>query len=341
LTFEDDSRAGRFAGDLIDRRLLFVTGKGGVGKTTIAAALAVHAAEQGRKVLVCESDAKGTLAAAFETDPLRFEPRVVHPRVAAMAMNTEDSLREYLRLSVRVPLVARLGPLARTLDFVADAAPGVKEILTVGKLCYEVREGHYDLVVVDAASTGHVISQLSAPWAINDLVHVGMVRDQTRWMTEILEDPAVTGVVVVTTPEELPVLETLELLDRLGAAVPVHAAAVVVNRVLPELFTRDDEAVFAQLRQPKAVEAMARQLAGKPKGSALRAAGADVGRVLEAAALAVALRRERAENLTVLQDRLGREPSAPSFVLVPELFARSHGRRAVVQVAAALQEELG
>ena len=68
-----------------------------------------------------------------------------------MAMNTEDSLREYLRLYVRLPLVARLGPLARTFDFVADAAPGVKEILTVGKVCYEVRERHYDLVVVDAA----------------------------------------------------------------------------------------------------------------------------------------------------------------------------------------------
>ena len=78
-------------------------------------------------------------------------------------MNTEDSLREYLRLYVRLPLVARLGPLARTFDFVADAAPGVKEILTVGKVCYEVRERHYDLVVVDAAASGHIVGQLAAP----------------------------------------------------------------------------------------------------------------------------------------------------------------------------------
>jgi anion-transporting ArsA/GET3 family ATPase len=313
------------APDLLERRLIFVTGKGGVGKTTIAAALAILAASRGRRVLVCEVDAKGTLAAALESGPLRFQPRTVLLRIDAMAMNTEDSLREYLKLMVRLPMVARVGPLARTLDFVADAAPGVREILTVGKLCYEVRVGHYDLVVVDAAASGHIVGQLSAPWAINELVQVGMVRDQTRWMTEILADPVRTGVVVVTNPEELPVAETLQLLDQLADAVPVDVAAVVVNRVLPELFTRDEQAVFDRLRQPAALAALSER------------AGADTERVLDAAALAVALRRERAANLVDLQD--GLPPSMPTL-LVPELFARSQGKRAVMQVADALGEEL-
>ena len=132
-----------------------------------------------------------------------------------MAMNTEDSLREYLRLFVRIPLLGRIGPLASTFDFVADAAPGVKEILGVGKLCYEVRERNYDLVVVDAEASGHVVSQIGAPRVIRDLVQVGLVRDQTQWMLDLLDDPATTGVVVVTTPEEMPVTETIELVEQL------------------------------------------------------------------------------------------------------------------------------
>ena len=103
-------------------------------------------------------------------------------------MDTEASLREYLKLHLRIPVVGRIGPLAKAFDFVATAAPGVREILTVGKLCYEVRERHYDLVVVDAPASGHIIGQLAAPQAINDLVKVGLIRTQTDWMLDILSD---------------------------------------------------------------------------------------------------------------------------------------------------------
>ena len=224
--------------DLLDRRLIFVTGKGGVGKTSIAAALGQLAASRGKRTLLCEVDAKGDLAGAFETGPTEFREREIAPGLWAMSMDTEASLKEYLRLQLRLPLLARMGPLARTFDFVANAAPGVKEILVVGKLCYEVREDHYDLVVVDAPASGHIVAQLAAPAAIGDLVQVGKVRDQTGWMLDILRDPAQTGVVIVATPEEMPVNETLDLSARLGDETPVDLAGVVVNRVLPELFQR-------------------------------------------------------------------------------------------------------
>ena len=241
-------------------------------------------------------------------------------------MNTEDSLREYLALQLRVPLLARVRPLARSLDFVATAAPGVKEILTVGKLCYEVREDHYDLVVVDAVATGHIVGQLAAPQAIQELVQVGMVREQTRWMLEILDDPDRTGLVIVTTPEEMPVAETIELARTLPGATNVDLAAVVVNRVLPELFGRTEEDVFDRLR------------ASAPAALLARRAGAGAAKVLDAAELAVSLRRRRAEHLGALRDAL---PRSLPMLFVPELFARSSGMRATSQVAEALSEELG
>ena len=316
--------------DLLDRRLLFVTGKGGVGKSTVAAALALLAAQRGKRTLACEVDAKGDLAALFETAPLAFAPRSIFPGVWGMAMHTEESLDEYLRLQLHLPGLGRIGPLAKAFDFVATAAPGVREILTVGKLAYEVRERHYDLVVADASATGHVIGQLTAPQAINSLVRVGGIRSQTDWVLDILGDAALTALVVVTTPEEMPVRETIELVERVKAETNVALAAVVVNRVLPELFSHADEGLFERLREPAVVGRLAAGLPG-PNAD-------EVASVLEAARLAVTLRRARTGHLEMLRESI--DPSVPLLYL-PELFTRGYGRRSTAQVAEALSAELG
>jgi anion-transporting ArsA/GET3 family ATPase len=311
---------------LLDLRLVFVTGKGGVGKTTVAAALAQLAAERGQRVLACEVDAKGDLSSLFEAPPTGFTEREIAPGVFAMSMDTEASLREYLKLHLKIPVVGRIGPLAKAFDFVATAAPGVREILTVGKLCYEVREGHYDLVVVDAPATGHIVSQLAAPQAINDLVKVGLIRTQTDWMLDILSDPTRTGLVAVTTPEEMPVAETLELAGRVADETTVRLSGVVVNRVLPELFGRHEEEVFERLAEPAGIERLADLVDG------------DVGPVVEGARLAVTMRRTRAEHLQRLRE--GLDQTVPVLYL-PYLFTRAHGLRTTRQVAASLGEELG
>lgn len=312
--------------DLLDRKLVFVTGKGGVGKTTIAAALAWLAAARGKRTLVCEVDAKGNLADFYETAPTRFEEREIAPRLWAMSMDTEASLKQYLSLQLKMPLVTRMGPLTKMFDFVASAAPGVREIVTVGKLCWEVKENHYDFIVVDASASGHIVGQLAAPQAINHLVQVGLVRQQTGWMLDILGDPGTTGVVVVATPAEMPVSETLELTRRLGEETNVDLAAVVVNRVLPELFARGEEEVFERLDEPE------------PLGVLEGALGGSVGSLVKAARLTVTMRRSRTEHLERLRDAI--DPNIP-LLYMPYLFFRSHGLRATHQIADALSAELG
>jgi anion-transporting ArsA/GET3 family ATPase len=311
--------------DLLDRRLIFVTGKGGTGKTTVAAGLALLASEQGKRTLVCEVDAKGDLGDIFESGQITYDAREVHPGLFAMAMDTERSLDEYLRLVLRVPVMGRLGPVARMFDFVATAAPGVKEILTVGKCVYEVRERHYDIVVVDASATGHIVGQLAAPEAINSLVQVGLIRSQTDWVLRILADPSRTGLVIVTTPEEMPVNETIDLTARVREETSVDVAAIVVNRVLPELFGRGEEEVFERLR-------------AAPRAEVDAAVGGEIEPLLAAARLAVTLRRSRAAHLERLRDDVG--PEIP-LLYVPYLFARTHGLRSTRVVADALAAELG
>jgi anion-transporting ArsA/GET3 family ATPase len=317
------------APDLLDRRLLFFTGKGGVGKSTVAAATALLAANVGKRVLLVEVDSKGDVPAQFEHAAVGFTPKQVHPGVLAMAMDTEASLQEYLKLNLHVPVLGRLGPLAKVLDFVATAAPGVKEILTVGKIAWEVRESlegraDFDLVVVDAAATGHIVAQLGAADSIRDLVDVGPLRTQTQWVSDLLADPAITAVNIVTTPEEMPVAETIDLVGRLQRDVNVPLGVVVVNRVLPELFTHADEETFEALRAPDAEHRFTDEL------------GHGAVEVLDAARLAVSLRRTRAVHLAELRNTV----DLP-LLYVPYLFVRAHGLRVTRMVAEALGQELG
>lgn len=311
---------------LLDRKLVVVTGKGGTGKTTVASALALLAAGQGKKVLICEFDAKGELAGYYESSPTSFKEKEVQPGLFAMTMDTEASLREYLKLQLHIPIVGRIGPVAKAFDFLATAAPGVREILSLGKICFEVRDGDWDMVVVDAQATGHVVGLLAAPQAVNGLVKVGLIRSQTDWMLEMLSDPTITGLLAVCTPEEMPVSETIELADRVRNETTVQLAAVVVNRVLPELFGRNEEAVFEALASPGALAELDQLVDG------------DAGPVLEAARLAVTMRRTRSTHLERL--RAGIDPEVPLLYL-PYLFARSHGLRTTKQVAGSLGEELG
>lgn len=148
-----------------------------------------------------------------------------------LALNTQQALDEYVKIYLRIPIApSSLGPLARIFDFVSDAAPGVREILTVGKIGYEARHGTWDEIVVDAPSTGHVVELLTAPQSLAAIAATGPLASQTGWLREVLAASS-TGAVVVSLPEELPIAESDELIGRLREETEVRLQALVANRV--------------------------------------------------------------------------------------------------------------
>ncbi len=205
------------------RRLLVVAGKGGVGRSTVSAGLAVAAAERGAKVLAIDGLSDGGLRRA-----LGHKPR---PGIDVIDLNTEVALREYLDLYLHIPIPGlRLGPIAKAFDFLAVAAPGVREILAMGKVCNVALYDSHDLVILDAPATGHVVELLASPDTLAEMVPLGPLTKQTAWMRTMLADET-TAAVVVTLAEELPVSEALDLYKRITAETSVAVRAVVANRV--------------------------------------------------------------------------------------------------------------
>jgi anion-transporting ArsA/GET3 family ATPase len=152
-----------------------------------------------------------------------------------MQMVRSDALLEYLSIQMGMRGLNRFGPLARAFDALATTAPGIREIITIGKAIWEVREDRWDVVIADAPPTGQIGSYLRAPVTISELVPSGRIRVQAEVMREILHDPSLTGLVIVSLPEELPVTETEETLTWLAKEDLVAPPTVVANRVLEEL----------------------------------------------------------------------------------------------------------
>ena len=225
----------------LNQKLLLVGGKGGVGRTTTAASLGVCLARSGRSVLVLDAAGAGGLTSAFnlgdaEVKPgVRISVDVGGAELAVLQLSTEVSLTEYVDRYVSLPVATSrlldLGPLARVFDYVSRAAPAVKEILTIGKICHEAKNGEWDHVVVDGPATGHMIELLSAPEALAEVVQVGPLIAHTAWMSELLSDPEQTAAVLVTTPTELAVSELFDLHARVKAETQTKVGALVVNRM--------------------------------------------------------------------------------------------------------------
>ncbi len=220
---------------MLDRKLLIVSGKGGVGKSAVTAALALRASRLGKTVLAIGLvDALG-LTAHLSSEDHGYDAYEVHPGLFTATVDRTRALDEYLKLQLRVPQAAPTRQFSRALNVLIDTAPGIREIISMGKPVFETWRGNYDLVLVDAPPLGQVMSYLRAPSTIATLVPSGPVREQAEAIRDTLADTATSGLLLVTTAEELPVVETGETLAALAAEPVIDLVGLVVNRVLDPL----------------------------------------------------------------------------------------------------------
>src|SRR5881396_805241 len=199
----------------LERRLHFVVGKGGVGKTTVTAALALLLARRGRRTLAVEMEVAGRLPAVLGARGGGYTPTEVVPGLHVLGVEGGAALAEYLGLIIPVKRLLQSIFASKIYQYFVAAAPGLKELMTVGKIWYEAtrREGGrpaWDAVVVDAPATGHSLQYLRMPQAARETFGAGLVQREAAKVVDLLRDARTTAVHLVTLAEEMPVAETLE-----------------------------------------------------------------------------------------------------------------------------------
>jgi hypothetical protein len=221
---------------LLDRRLHFVVGKGGVGKTTVAAALGLLLARRGLRTLAVEMDAGGRLAAVLGVSGGAARPAEVAPGLHVLTIDGRAALEEYLGMIIPVKRLLHGVFQSRLYQYFVAAAPGLKELMTVGKIWYEATRRErdrpaWDAVVVDAPASGHSLQYLRMPQAAGETFGAGLVQREATRITDLLRDARTTAVHMVTLAEDMPVTETLETRAQLTGELRLPLGWVVVNRL--------------------------------------------------------------------------------------------------------------
>jgi anion-transporting ArsA/GET3 family ATPase len=240
-------------GSLGQKRFLIVTGKGGVGKTTVCAAEATALAARGKRVLVAMCNAKERLSTMLGGDPIGSEVTSLAKNIWAVNMDPEKALEEYGMMMLKVRVVYRAVFDNRYARTFFRAVPGIHEWSMLGKAWWHTTErnadgsSRYDVVILDAPATGHGLDMLRVPKVIVEVVPPGLLRRDAEKAWTMLQDPAISGVVLVTLPEEMPTTETIELATALRDDLRLPLDRVVVNGVLPPLFSPDEREALAGL----------------------------------------------------------------------------------------------
>jgi len=294
--------------------LVFVTGKGGVGKTTVAVALGLRAASEGKRTIVCEVSSQENASRIFDHTQVGFHEVEMAENLWAISIDPDEAMREYVLLQLKVRAMRDLLFRSRIFTYLAAATPGLKELVTIGKiwelaqLDRKVKRGRkYDLVIVDAPATGHGIGFLQTPRTFASIARVGPIHGQAKTLDRFITDHTHTGVTIVALPEEMPVNESAALEQDLRSEVGVAVDRIYMNGLYPERFSKQEAERLGEL------------------------AGAKDG-LARAAARAALSEHSRARSQRAQLSRLRRRVEAPVKTL-PFLFEPELGVEAASQLA--------
>ncbi|CAN5593756.1 hypothetical protein BH24ACT26_BH24ACT26_11510 [soil metagenome] len=249
--------------EFLEPTVLIVSGKGGVGKTTVTAALALVAARRSRKVCIAEVDRKGSLSKLLGGGLLGYDPSELLPGVWGLNIAPEQALEEYLEVQYHMRRISRVLTHSHFIEYITTAAPGLKDILVLGKVWY-LEQGrpaggmrhNFDTIVVDAPAAGHMRTFLAAPTGLSDAVRVGPVRRQSDWILDMLRDPRRARVHLVTLAEEMPVAETLETSEALSGALRMHQGITFANAVYSEQLGRAEDKALQEMMSAEETETL-------------------------------------------------------------------------------------
>jgi anion-transporting ArsA/GET3 family ATPase len=301
---------------LFDRRLIFVTGKGGVGKSTVATALGLVAARRGLRTIVAELASQERVGQAFDRRGRTFEEVELADNLFTISVDPQLAMEEYLR--VKTGAVGQALGQSRLFGAFAMATPGMRELLSVGKL-WELAQHErrtdggdvYDLVIVDSPAAGHGVGILRTPRTFADIARVGPIAHQAGVIAATIADPAFTAVIAVAAAEEMPVNETLWLRDAL-AEDQLTLEATIVNACYPQRFSARERTALAKARK--------------------RVTAPLIGAALGAALSQHARMTAQREQLARLREGLATE-----VIELPYIFAETVGRAELDQLADSLE----
>jgi anion-transporting ArsA/GET3 family ATPase len=315
-------RAPDSPSDLSTKRFLIVTGKGGVGKTTVCAAEATFLAQKGKRVLICMCNAKERLSTMLGAPLIGPEVVPVGPNIWAVNMDPARALEEYGMMTLKSRTLYKILFDNKYVRTFFRAVPGMQEWSLLGKAWWHTTEmlddgsPRYDVVILDAPATGHGLDMLRVPKVILDVVPAGLLRRDAERAWQLFQDPKTCGVVLVTLPEEMPATEAIELAHALRTELKLPIGKIVVNGVLPPLFSKEERAALEAL--PPSLGALGVERKRDDPGDAALLAGRHRAT------------RERVQAATL--QRLSRElPISPSFL--PLLFEDAAQPKAIRELA--------